>query len=154
MAPSRKNVGRGADHVTEGSTCRIDGSVFRRQHQEGRKEEPGLPQGDLYGGLQRIGGDEYSTQGELGEEAHDHGDEILFIVEGKGEVILDGRAEPARRHDAIFVTAGQLHNLRNTGHGDLKLVAVYSPPPSGGDTPIHRAGASAVEEQMRHAWEQ
>jgi mannose-6-phosphate isomerase-like protein (cupin superfamily) len=92
--------------------------------------------------------------GELGEEAHEYADEILFLVEGKGEVILDGRTEPACRHDAIFVTAGQLHNLRNTGRGDLKLVAVYSPPPSDENTAVHRAGAKGVEERMQHAWEQ
>jgi len=92
--------------------------------------------------------------GALGEEAHDNGDEILFIVEGKGEMILDGRSESVTEHDAIFVAAGRLHNLRNTGRCDLKLVAMFSPPSTGTDTSVHKAGAKAAEEQMRHAWEQ
>jgi mannose-6-phosphate isomerase-like protein (cupin superfamily) len=90
----------------------------------------------------------------LGEEAHDNADEILFIVEGKGEVIIDGRKEAASRHDTIFVTAGRLHNLRNTGHHDLKLVAVLSPPSAAGNTAVHRAGAKAAAEQLQYAWEQ
>jgi len=90
---------------------------------------------------------------ELGEETHDHADEILFIVEGEGELTFRGRTESASKHDAIFVPAGQLHNLKNIGERDLKLISVFSPPPSGADTPVHRAGAKTVEEQMRYAWE-
>ncbi len=93
--------------------------------------------------------------GELGEEKHEKADEILFIVDGKGQLILDGRTQSAHKHDAIFVTAGQLHNLRNTGDCELKIISVFSPPPSSGtDSIIHRSGAKAAEEQIRHAWEQ
>ena len=93
--------------------------------------------------------------GELGEEKHEKGDEILFIVDGKGDVILDGRTESAHKHDAIFVSAGQVHNLRNTDDCELKIISVFSPPPSSGtDSIIHRSGAKAAEEQIRHAWEQ
>ena len=92
--------------------------------------------------------------GELGEGVHDNADVILFIVEGKGEVIVGDRKEVANKHDAILVTAGRLHNLRNIGHGDLKLFAVFSPPPSGASAIVHKAGADAAEEQLRYAWEQ
>jgi mannose-6-phosphate isomerase-like protein (cupin superfamily) len=94
------------------------------------------------------------SMGELGEAVHDNADVILFIVEGKGEVIFGLRKEVAKRHDAILVTAGRLHNLRNIGHGALKLFAVFSPPPSGASTVVHRAGAEAAEEQLRYEWEQ
>jgi len=92
--------------------------------------------------------------GELGEGAHHNADVIMFIVEGKGEVIFGDRKEVANKHDAILVTAGRLHNLRNIGHGDLKLFAVFSPPPSGASATVHKAGAKAAEEQLRYAWEQ
>jgi len=95
-----------------------------------------------------------SPMGELGQETHDNADEILFIIEGKGELILNGQTQAANKHDAIFVSAGEIHDLRNTGHDEMKLVAVYSPPPSGRDTTIHKTGAKAAEEQLRHAWEQ
>jgi mannose-6-phosphate isomerase-like protein (cupin superfamily) len=92
--------------------------------------------------------------GELGEGAHDDTDVIMFIVEGKGEVTFGDRKEIANKHDAILVTAGRLHNLRNIGHGDLKLFAVFSPPSSGASAIVHKAGAEAAEEQLRYAWEQ
>jgi mannose-6-phosphate isomerase-like protein (cupin superfamily) len=92
--------------------------------------------------------------GELGEGAHDDADVILFIVEGKGEVIFGDRKEIANKHDAILVTAGRPHNLRNIGRHDLKLFAVFSPPPSGAKASVHRIGAAAAEEQLRYAWEQ
>jgi len=92
--------------------------------------------------------------GELGEGAHDDTDVILFIVEGKGEVTFGDRKEIANKHDAILVTAGRLHNLRNIGRRDLKLFAVFSPPPSGASASVHRVGAEAAEEQLRYAWQQ
>jgi len=92
--------------------------------------------------------------GELGEGAHDDTDVIMFVVEGKGEVIFGDRKEIANKHDAILVTAGRLHNLRNIGHHDLKLFAVFSPPSSGAEASVHRVGAEAAEEQLRYAWEQ
>jgi mannose-6-phosphate isomerase-like protein (cupin superfamily) len=92
--------------------------------------------------------------GELGEGAHDDTDVILFIVEGKGEVTFGARKEIANKHDAILVTAGRRHNLRNTGRHDLKLFAVFSPPSCGANTGIHKVGAEAAEEQLRCAWEQ
>lgn len=93
--------------------------------------------------------------GELGEEAHDSADVIMFIVEGRGEVTFGDRKETANNHDAILVTAGRLHNLRNIGRGhrDLKLFAVFTPPPSDAAAIVHTAGAEAAEEQLRHAWE-
>ena len=93
-------------------------------------------------------------KGELGEGAHADADVILFIVEGKGEVTFGDRKEIANKHDAILVTAGRLHNLRNIGRHDLKLFAVFSPPPSGAKASVHRIGAAAAEEQLRYAWEQ
>ena len=92
--------------------------------------------------------------GELGEGVHDDTDVILFIVEGKGEVTFGARKEIANKHDAILVTAGRLHNLKNIGRHDLKLFAVFSPPPSGAKASVHRIGAEAAEEQLRYAWEQ
>lgn len=92
--------------------------------------------------------------GELGEGAHDDTDVILFIVEGKGEVLFGDRKEIANKHDAILVSAGRIHNLRNVGRHDLKLFAVFSPPPSGAKADVHRIGAEASEEQLRYAWEQ
>jgi len=90
----------------------------------------------------------------LGEEAHKNTDEILFVVKGKGELILNGRPRKVRPHDAIFVASGEDHNLKNVGRKDLKLLCVCSPPSSKNSAGIHKSGERALEERMRYAWEQ
>jgi quercetin dioxygenase-like cupin family protein len=50
---------------------------------------------------------------------HSHpGDEISYIQEGEGELLVDG--EDPRR-----VKAGVVHDARNTGSGTMKLTGVY-----------------------------
>jgi len=63
---------------------------------------------------------------EIGEEIQEDIDQTLFIVAGQGEAVLDGNVTPVRHHDAVFVPAGTNRNLRNNGHGRLKLFTAYS----------------------------
>ena len=63
---------------------------------------------------------------EIGEEIQEDIDQILFIVAVQGEAVLDGNVTPVRQHDAVFVPAGTNRNLRNNGHGRLKLFTAYS----------------------------
>lgn len=63
----------------------------------------------------------------LGKETHDNNDQILFIIAGKGEAVLDGEAKFAGPRDAVFVAAGTLRNLKNIGRRRLRLFSVCSP---------------------------
>ena len=63
---------------------------------------------------------------EIGEEVQEDIDQTLFIVAGQGEAVLDGNVTPVRSHDAVFVPAGTNRNLRNRGHGRLKLFTAHS----------------------------
>src|SRR3984893_317903 len=58
---------------------------------------------------------------------HTHpGDEISYVTDGEGEILIEG--QPARRvkaGDGFVIPAGAKHDARNTGAGPLKLVAVY-----------------------------
>jgi len=58
---------------------------------------------------------------------HTHaGDEISYVLEGEGELLIDG--EPPRKlkaGDAFVVPAGTVHDARNTGTGPFKLVGVF-----------------------------
>ena len=65
---------------------------------------------------------------DIGEETHDTIDQFFYFVQGQGESIIEGRANPFMSGDAIFVPAGTLHNFRNTGTESLKLFTTYSPP--------------------------
>jgi len=95
-------------------------------------------------------------KGETGEQNEEDTDKLLFIVRGKAESILNKRGRDAGKHDVIFVPAGNLHNLTNTGRHNLKLFAVYSPPLYAENT-IHRTLEDALEARRNKfagAWEQ
>ncbi len=68
------------------------------------------------------------TGQEIGAEIHATVDQILVIVEGEGQAIINKESKKIVKHDVIFVPAGAMHNIKNTGEEDLKLFTVYSPP--------------------------
>lgn len=65
---------------------------------------------------------------EIGEEVHDDRDQFFRFEEGKGEVIIDGVANPVEDDIAVIVPAGAKHNVRNTGDEPLRLYTIYGPP--------------------------
>jgi mannose-6-phosphate isomerase-like protein (cupin superfamily) len=79
---------------------------------------------------------------EIGEEVHDDGDQVLSIVDGSGEAVLDDVPTQIGAGDLVFVPAGTKHNIRNVGTGDLKLYTVYAPPEHPDGT-VHRTRAEA-----------
>ncbi len=66
--------------------------------------------------------------GDIGEEIHTDNDQVLFLVEGEGKVILNGIESPYKTGDIVLVPAGTKHNFINTGSTDLKIITTYSPP--------------------------
>ena len=58
---------------------------------------------------------------------HTHpGDEISYVVEGEGEILIQG--QPARKvkaGDGFVIPAGAIHDARNIGTVPVKLVGVY-----------------------------
>jgi len=65
---------------------------------------------------------------EIGAEVHDDHDQILILVEGHGQAILDGQVTEVGTNDLVFVDAGTEHNFINTGNAPLRLYTVYAPP--------------------------
>lgn len=65
---------------------------------------------------------------EIGDEVHDHSDQILTFVSGTGEADLQGHTHPIEPGDQCAVPAGTQHNFRNTGDEPLVLYTIYSPP--------------------------
>ncbi|MDI1447988.1 cupin domain-containing protein [Polyangium sp. 6x1] len=66
--------------------------------------------------------------GDIGEEQHKHVEQVLFLVEGEGKVVVNGVASPFRPGDVVLVTPGVRHNFINTGKTPLKLYTLYAPP--------------------------
>ena len=65
---------------------------------------------------------------EIGEEVHAGIDQLLFIVEGDAEAILDGEVIHAPDEGVVIVPGGVRHNIKNIGDEELKLYTVYAPP--------------------------
>ncbi len=82
---------------------------------------------------------------DIGEETHANTDQILFVVDGEGQAILNGQVQPAEEHSVIFVTAGTRHNIKNIGHKALKLFTVYAPPEHAEGT-VHKTKEDAMHE--------
>ena len=71
--------------------------------------------------------------GEIGLEMHDELDQLLFVVQGTGRVMM-GSSQTSLSYtqnvapgSAILVPAGTWHNIVNTGSTPLKLFSVYAP---------------------------
>jgi mannose-6-phosphate isomerase-like protein (cupin superfamily) len=66
--------------------------------------------------------------GDIGKEVHTSTDQIIFIVDGNAEATLGNKKYSVVKYDALFVPAGTIHNVKNTGDKELKLYSIYSPP--------------------------
>ena len=65
-----------------------------------------------------------------GHERHNHpdSDEILYILTGRGEQMVDDAARfPVAPGQAIFIPKGAYHSTVNTGWEPLTLLAIYAP---------------------------
>lgn len=58
---------------------------------------------------------------------HTHpGEEISYIEEGEGELLIEGKApRKVKTGDGFIVPAGAKHDARNTGTKPMKVVAIY-----------------------------
>ncbi len=66
--------------------------------------------------------------GDIGSETHATTDQTFIIVKGEGRANIGNEIQPFEKKDILFVPAGTVHDIVNTGQVDLKLLTVYSPP--------------------------
>jgi mannose-6-phosphate isomerase-like protein (cupin superfamily) len=66
--------------------------------------------------------------GEIGSETHQGNDQTLYLVDGSGQVVLDGQTADFNRGDLVLVLAGTLHNFITKGTESMKIITTYSPP--------------------------
>lgn len=84
--------------------------------------------------------------GDIGEEVHPQTDQLVFLVEGEGQAITNGEIKNIEEHDVVFIPAGTIHNIKNTGDEDLKLFTIYAPPEHS-DGVIHKTKEEAEQEE-------
>jgi quercetin dioxygenase-like cupin family protein len=58
---------------------------------------------------------------------HEHEDEVLFVDEGRGVAILDGRRKEVGKGDTIFIPHGVWHGVESRGEA-VDLLWVVTPP--------------------------
>jgi len=58
---------------------------------------------------------------------HTHpGEEISYVLDGEGEILIDGQPPlKIKAGDSVLISAGAIHDAKNTGAAPLHLVAVY-----------------------------
>lgn len=67
-----------------------------------------------------------NPKNEIGMETHKF-DQVIFIAEGNGKMLLNGQLTMVKSGDMIFVPEGVAHNLINqSAKKPLKILSVYS----------------------------
>ena len=66
-----------------------------------------------------------SPQARAGRHTHP-GDEITYVLEGEGEILIEGKPPlKIKAGDGFVVPGNAKHDAHNTGGSTLKLVAMY-----------------------------
>src|SRR6476469_5845212 len=68
---------------------------------------------------------ELAPQAKAGRHTHP-GDEISYVLEGEGEILIEGQApRKVKAGDGFVIPAGARHDAHNTGTSPLQMVGVY-----------------------------
>lgn len=65
---------------------------------------------------------------------HASSEEVYFVLEGVGEMEIEGGRGAVGAHDAVPIPAGSRHQIRNTGDAPLRFLCACAPPYSHDDT--------------------
>lgn len=82
---------------------------------------------------------------DIGMEVHQTSDQILYIVSGEGEAIINGEKKLIAKHSIIYVPAGANHDIINESKEPMKLFTIYAPAIHK-DGIIHKTKADAQKE--------
>lgn len=60
--------------------------------------------------------------------SHPNGEEVIYIVQGSGRVLVGSDVSPVRAGMAVLFPQGVVHMLHNTGDEEMKVVCFFAPP--------------------------
>jgi quercetin dioxygenase-like cupin family protein len=60
--------------------------------------------------------------------SHPNGEEVIYIVQGSGRVMIEGVVEPVKAGSAVLFPQGQVHMLQNNGSETMKVACFFAPP--------------------------
>lgn len=85
-----------------------------------------------------------NVSNDIGTETHKF-DQIIYIVEGNGKIMLGDKSSPVKSGDMIFIPEGVSHNLTNlNAKKPLKIMSIYSAT----DIPANAAYAKKSDEPV------
>jgi mannose-6-phosphate isomerase-like protein (cupin superfamily) len=76
------------------------------------------------------------------DNRHRGADQWLYVVAGSGEARIEGRKVKLAAGDLLLIERGEVHEICNTGRGDLKTLNLYVPPAYRKDGEERPAGRS------------
>jgi len=59
--------------------------------------------------------------------AHPHSEELIYIINGNGKVMIDGEVSEVRAGTAVLFEQGKIHMLKNTGSTEMKVICFFAP---------------------------
>lgn len=65
---------------------------------------------------------------------HRESEEIYYVLEGEGEMELDGERAPVAPGDAVLIPPGAWHEIRASEDGQLRFLCCCAPPYRNDDT--------------------
>jgi mannose-6-phosphate isomerase-like protein (cupin superfamily) len=54
-------------------------------------------------------------------------DEVVYVLEGNGQLHIDGESAPLRAGTCVHLPAGIVHCLENVGPGEMRVLGVFRP---------------------------
>jgi mannose-6-phosphate isomerase-like protein (cupin superfamily) len=71
------------------------------------------------------------------EHVHEHQEEILYVLEGRGYMYFDGEKKEIFPGMFMFAPKGVVHSIEAVSKEDLKVLYVFSPPVKQGSYDKH-----------------
>lgn len=65
---------------------------------------------------------------EIGLHTHEGSAETFYILAGQGLICTEDQAQPCHPGVCVHAKSGVVHGVKNTGEGELQLLAVFAPP--------------------------
>ncbi|MEO1130883.1 MAG: cupin domain-containing protein [Planctomycetota bacterium] len=87
-----------------------------------------MEEGESDVGIRFMHDDVLEPGASIGEHLHADDEEIYFVVEGSGTMILDGAQRPIGPGDVSLVKRGHTHGIVNSQDGPMRLIVVCVEP--------------------------
>jgi quercetin dioxygenase-like cupin family protein len=77
-------------------------------------------------------------------------DEVIYILEGQGELVIDGEVAPLRAGSCVHLPRTLVHCLANTGDSEMRVLGVFRPAGSPAEAYYPDGTLAAVPTQEDH----